>query len=337
VSAYPNQPRSRGGWPEQPPEYTRGQEPGYGPGDYGRDHFEGGRYEPDGYDQDRYEQGGYDQDRYGYDGYGPDSYGQGVPDDYFEGRHYPGNDRQRPRRRKRRGRGLIVLLVIVIILGGAFYFGDGYARSYAEKTVASKLEAQGFPGTPTVTIEGWPFLTQVAERDVKTVTITSGPSTKDKLEISGIHATASGVHITSGFNGATIDSITGDAQVPFSSLSSAMGVSNALNSALGNSGLPASELGLGTSATLSADPSAGTNAVKVTDGSLATTAKITTASGNTIAVQPAGISIAGFPVQLPGFTLRMPDLPMGLTTSGVSVNNQGISIAVSAHDVSLSA
>ncbi|HEY1698609.1 MAG TPA: DUF2993 domain-containing protein [Trebonia sp.] len=328
MSAYPNQPRSRGGWPEQPPEYTRGQEPGYGPGDYGQDYCEGGRYEQDGYDQDRYE----------YDGYGPDRYSQGVPgDDYFEGRHYPDNDRQRPRRRKRRGRGLIVLLVIVIILGGVFYFGDGYARSYAEKTIASKLAAQGFPGTPTVTIEGWPFLTQVAERDVKTVTITSGPSTKDNLEISGIHATASGVHITSSFNGATIDSVTGNAQVPFSSLSSALGVSNALNSALGNSGLPASELGLGTSATLSADPSAGTNAVKVTDGSLVTTAKITTASGNTIMVQPAGISIAGFPVQLPGFTLRMPDLPMGLTVSGVSVDNQGVSIAVTARDTSLSA
>lgn len=332
MSAYPNQPRSRGGWPEQPPEYTHGQEPGYGPGDYGQDNFEGGRYERDGYDQDRYEQGGYGQDRYEYDGYG-----QGDPgDDYFEGRHYRGDDRQRPRRRKRRGRGLIVLLVIVIILGGVFYFGDGYARSYAEKTIASKLAAQGFPGTPAVTIEGWPFLTQVAERDVKTVTITSGPFTKDNLEISGIHATASGVHITSSFNGATIDSITGNAQVPFSSLSSALGVSNALNSALGNSGLPASELGLGTSATLSADPSAGANAVKVSDGSLATTAKITTASGNTIMVQPAGISIAGFPVQLPGFTLRMPNLPMGLTVSGVSVNNQGVSIAVSAHDTSLS-
>lgn len=328
MSAYPNQPRSRDGWPEQPPEYTRGQDPGYGPGDYGQDYCEGDRYEQDGYGQDRYE----------YDGYGPDSYGQGAPgDDYFEGRHYPGNDRQRPRRRKRRGRGLIVLLVIVIILGGVFYFGDGYARSYAEKTIASKLAAQGFPGTPTVTIEGWPFLTQVAERDVKTVTITSGPSTKDNLEISSIHATASGVHITSSFNGATIDSITGNAQVPFSSLSSALGVSNALNSALGNSGLPASELGLGTSATLSADPSAGANAVKVTDGSLVTTAKITTASGNTIMVQPAGISIAGFPVQLPGFTLRMPDLPMGLTVSGVSVSNQGVSIAVAAHNTSLSA
>jgi hypothetical protein len=333
VSAYPNQPRSRGGWPEQPPEYSRGQEPGYGPGDYGHDDFEGSRYERDRYGQDRYE-----QERYGPDGYGPDSYGQGIPeDDYLEGRHYPGDDRQRPRRRRRRGRGLIVLLVIVIILGGAFYFGDGYARSYAEKTIASKMAAQGLPGTPTVTIEGWPFLTQVAERDVKTVKISAGAFTKDNLRISSINATASGVHITSSFNGATIDSITGNAQVAFSSLSSELGVTTALNSALGNSGLPASALGLGTSATLSADPSAGANTVKVTDGSLSTTAKITTASGNTIMVQPAGISVDGFPVQLPSFTLRMPDLPMGLTVSGVSVNNQGVSIAIAAHDTSLSA
>jgi hypothetical protein len=334
MSAYPNQPRSRGGWPEQPPKHSYGQGDAFdGQDAFERDRYDQDRYEQDGYGPDSYEQGGFRDD-----GYGPDSYGQGNPEaDYFEGRRYPGNDRQRPRRRKRRGRGLIVLLVIVIILGGAFYFGDGYARSYAQKTIASKMAAQGFPGTPTVTIEGWPFLTQLAGRDVKTVNISSGAFTKDNLQISSINATASGVHITSSFNGATIDSITGNAQVPFSSLTSALGVSTALNSALGSTGLPASTLGLGSSATLSADPSAGTNTVKVTDGSLSTTAKITTASGNTVMVQPAAISIAGFPVQLPSFSFKMPNLPMGLTVSSVSVNNQGVSIAIAAHDTSLSA
>lgn len=71
------------------------------------------------------------------------------------------------RPKRRRGRGLLITLVILlIIIGGVLFAGDRIGRSYAERMISDKVSDQvanqkATSEKPDVTIEGFPFLTQV--------------------------------------------------------------------------------------------------------------------------------------------------------------------------------
>jgi hypothetical protein len=72
------------------------------------------------------------------------------------------------RRRRRRGRGLLIgLIVLLVIIGIVLFVGDRVGRSYAERIISDKVAEQvsnqkATSEKPDVTIEGFPFLTQVA-------------------------------------------------------------------------------------------------------------------------------------------------------------------------------
>jgi hypothetical protein len=72
------------------------------------------------------------------------------------------------RRPRRRGRGLLIgFIVLLIILGIVLFVGDRVGRSYAERIISDKVAEQvsnqkATSEKPDVTIEGFPFLTQVA-------------------------------------------------------------------------------------------------------------------------------------------------------------------------------
>jgi hypothetical protein len=183
--------------------------------------------------------------------------------------------------------------------------------------IASKIQSDGFPAKPSVTIEGFPFLTQVAARDIRTIDMSAGNVTEDKLDISSINATATGVHINSSFNGATIDNITGTALITFSSLVNAAGAQGI---------------------TISADPSAGANAATVSAGPLSATAQVVRLGANQIGIRMEGLS--GIPASiigsLPNYTFNVPKLPAGLQVQSVSVTQQGVRINIAAQDTTLS-
>ncbi len=70
-------------------------------------------------------------------------------------------------------RALRVLLVIVVILGGLFVAADRVAVNIAEDKAADKIRgSQGLDRTPEVSITGFPFLTQVANRSLDEVDAT---------------------------------------------------------------------------------------------------------------------------------------------------------------------
>jgi hypothetical protein len=262
MSEYPDAPRSpRGGWPNQPPQYSGGQ------------------------------RGGYQQDS-------------------WEPSYYP-------RRRRRRGRGWIALVVILVVLAGIFAIGDQVARSYAQKTIASKIVSSGFPVRPAVNIKGWPFLTQVLGRDIRQVDLSAQNVREGTLDISSIQATALGVHLNSGYNSATVDTINGTGLITFSSLVDAAGANGV---------------------TLAADPSGGPNAAKISAGPLSGTASVKQSGPSSIAIKSD--SIGGIPTSALGslgdYTINVPHLPMGVQVTGVSVESQGVKIKIAAHNTTLS-
>ncbi|GAB7031756.1 DUF2993 domain-containing protein [Streptomyces sp. NPDC021749] len=80
-------------------------------------------------------------------------------------------------------RALKVLLVLVVIFSGLFVAADRVAVNLVEDKAAEKIRSsQGLDRNPEVTIKGFPFLTQVAGRDLQEV----------DAELGGIEARAGG-------------------------------------------------------------------------------------------------------------------------------------------------
>jgi LmeA-like phospholipid-binding len=305
-----NQPRSQGGWPEQPPAY--GQQPlpyGQQPPGYGEQPSAYGQQQPAGYEQTA---------AYGQQ---PPGYGQQDPS-YSEVPPYgevPPSGRSRPRRRRHRGRGLLITLIVLIGLLIAADFG---AKAYAESAIASKIDSSGLGVKPSVSIEGFPFLTQVAARDLKQIDISASNFTVKQVAIRSLNATATGVRPNASFNGATINQINGTLVVSFTTITNLVPVP-----------------GL----TVSADPADGPNAIKLNSSLGGATGKIEQTSPNVITVDVGKLTgLAGLASLLGGssiassYTFDIPKLPAGLVVRSVTVTSQGIVAKASAKNTTLS-
>jgi LmeA-like phospholipid-binding len=224
----------------------------------------------------------------------------------------------------RRGRGwLITLVVIVALLIGA----DFGARAVAESVIASKIEQQGLNSKPDVAIHGFPFLTQLASKDLRQVTITAHNATDGPVTITTINATASAIRLNSyAFSGGTIGSVTGTALISFPALSTTITEQvGALGSLLRGVGLQLSDAG--------PDEVRATVNLVVSSGSA--TWRVTRLSGDALSIQLVGSS--GLPTSLLGsiqnLTVQLPKLPLGLTVNSVAVTPSGVVGALSGHDV----
>jgi hypothetical protein len=213
-----------------------------------------------------------------------------------------------------RGRGrrrLTIAAIIVLVLAAILVVVDRAAAAYAGNQVASQIKSQGFPVKPKVTIEGFPFLTQLAARDFHDVNISASNVSEGPLNVASINASLHGVHINPGLNGATVDSLNGTALITFADLGSAAGVGNGI--------------------TLSA---AGPSEVKaaVNLGFLSGTALAQVARSGTHQINVRVISAGGIPLSALGslqdFTITIPDLPAGMTVQSVSVTGQGLLIDI---------
>jgi hypothetical protein len=223
----------------------------------------------------------------------------------------------RPRRRRRRWP-LITLIVIIVVL----VVGDRAANAYAEDRMASQFQSSlALSGKPHVTIQGFPFLTQLAARNFKTVDVnasneTAGPG--GQLQIASLTATLHGMHIH-GTNSATVDQFTASALVTFTALAHAGGIPQGI--------------------TLAPD---GPNQIKATVDILGfsseATAKVTQVGNDKINVKIT--DFGGVPGDVLGnltdFTITIPKLPAGVTIKSISVTQQGLRLTATGHNTTLS-
>jgi hypothetical protein len=226
---------------------------------------------------------------------------------------------------ERRRHPLRVFLIVLIVLIGLLVAADFAARAFAENKAASEIKQQGFPKKPTVDIEGFPFLTQLAAKDFKDIQISSSNVTEGPLDIASIDATLKNVHINGAFSGGTIDSLNGTATITFTALANAMTAEAGPLGQLAKTGL-----------TLSA---AGPDEVKATLNAVVFTGtaiwRVTTTSGNAINIQLK--STGGVPASLltpvKDVTVKLPTLPLGLQIQGISVNSSGLTGTLTGQDV----
>jgi hypothetical protein len=231
---------------------------------------------------------------------------------------------QTVRRRRRTRRWLIALLVVVVLLVGA----DFAARAVAEQVAATQFQKQGnLSVKPHVTIEGFPFLTQVATKDISNVKVGISNLQEGPVTFTSINANATGIKLRSyAFNSGTIGHINGTALISFKSLG------NTLSSEFGPLGQLLNGAGLNLTA-------AGPDEVKASLDLIVTTGsatwRITRVSGNQLNVRL--VSSSGLdPSLLSGIqnkTISIPALPLGLTLDSLSVTPSGIIGTISGNNV----
>src|SRR5258708_36762356 len=94
---------------------------------------------------------------------------------------------RRPSSGGRRGRRFVIALVIIVVLLVAIDFA---ARTVAENVMAGKIEQQGLQHKPDVSIDGFPFLTQVASRDFGQVNLAAADQPGGPATITSVKPTA---------------------------------------------------------------------------------------------------------------------------------------------------
>jgi hypothetical protein len=231
-----------------------------------------------------------------------------------------------PRRRHRALRNTIIVVLALIVL---FIVGDRLAVLYAQNQVAQQFKDQGgFEGTPSVSIKGFPFLTQVIAHNIHEITITSDKIKAGPVTITNLDANITDVKLNGGFTAGTIGHLDGKALIPFSGLTNALG--GALGGAAG---------GLGDLASGVTIKAAGDNKIKASFDLLivsgSATLKVTREPGNKIHIQL--LSSNGLPSeitnQLKDLTVPIPALPLGMKIQRIQVNGAGISIHVIGNNV----
>jgi hypothetical protein len=199
--------------------------------------------------------------------------------------------------------------------------GDRAANAYTENQMASQMQSSlDLSGKPNVTIQGFPFLTQLAARDFRTVDIsanneTAGPG--GQLEIASLTATLHGMHIH-GFKSATVDQFTASALVTFTALANAGGIPQGVTLSSGGPNTIKASIDLGPLSE-SAD------------------AQITQTGPGQINIKV--VDAGGITSDILGnlnFNVNIPKLPAGVSIKSISVTQQGVRISVAGQNTSLS-
>ena len=217
---------------------------------------------------------------------------------------------------RRRRRWPLILIIVLVVLAGLLVLADRVAVHFANNEFATQIQKQGFSSR---SIQGFPFLTQVAASDFKDVHITATGEKAGPVTIDDINATMKHIKLTSGFKSGTVSSIDGTGLITFGSLAKAG------SSAAGVADLKISK--------------AGKNEAKIT----ANVAGLFTGSGvarvtrvgNKIHVKL--VSAGGLPSELLGglgdFSIPLPNLPMGMTLQSITLNSRGVQVHITGHNI----
>ena len=213
---------------------------------------------------------------------------------------------------------VIVLLILLVI-------GDRVALAVAENQFASQFQSKGFPVKPSVTIEGFPFLTQLAAKDFKKVDIDASNVPAGPVTISSVHATLNGMHLSSLSSGAsaTVDQLNATAFISFGALAAAGG------------------LGGGTGITVTQD---GTDKLKISAGlggifSDTEEAQVTQTGPQTISIKVlnSGGAVGSLLSSFGSFSFNLPKgVPASLRITGLTVNSQGLNVSAAATNATFS-
>jgi hypothetical protein len=218
------------------------------------------------------------------------------------------------------------LIIALVVLLGLLIAGDRIGVVVAQNVMASQIQKnQKLSQKPGVSIAGFPFLTQVASRNFPHVTVDIHGLNASGVPISDIHADLVGVHVNSGFNSATVDSLTATAMLSYTDLS------NAITKQADIGTVTVSQGGAGQlKATYS-----------IAGVSLSGDVAVTLLPGNQIELKYAGAdtSLLNQVIGTPsGFDVKIPlgNLPFGMQLKTLSFTSTDVDIVATGQHVALS-
>lgn len=235
---------------------------------------------------------------------------------------------QAPRKRSR-GRKAVIWIVVVLALLVGLDFG---AKAFAESQAATQIQKQGFPTKPSVSIAGFPFLTQVITRDFHQVTISATNIPEGPIKITSLNVVAQDVKLNSSFNGGTTGPLHGTVLISLGEVGGFLSAAGPLASFLGG--------GSGGGLRIAA---AGNNELKgslnLLGGTVHSSATWKVMSAGPHEIDLKLVQSSGLPSQLlgPAQNIMIPlnSLPAGLQLTGkLSSNSGGIVAHVSANSLS---
>jgi DUF2993 family protein len=231
----------------------------------------------------------------------------------------------RRRGRKRKVRRSVMALFVVIVILILLVIGDRVALAVTENQFASQFQKQGFPVKPSVSISGFPFLTQLAAKDFNTVNISASDVPAGPVTITSLHATINGMHISSYSSSASakVDKLNANAFISFGALAAAGG------------------LGSGSGITVTPD---GTDKLKISAGlggvfTDTEEAQITQDGPQKISVKvlPSSGALGSVLSSFGSFEFGLPKgVPASLKITGLTLNSQGLNVAASATNATFS-
>jgi hypothetical protein len=235
------------------------------------------------------------------------------------------NQPQQLTQRSRGRKWLTWIVVIVVVLVGL----DFGAKALAESKIASQIKSHGFPAKPSVSIAGFPFLTQVAARDIHQITVSSSNMKAGPVTVTSLNVVADSVKVSSSFNGGTTGPVHGTVLISLGALGNALSAAGPLTGFLGGGGLKV----------VSAVNTEVKGSLNLAGGlvSWSATWKVVAAGPDEIELQllsssglPSGLVSSAQDIKLP-----LKSLPLGLQmTGGLNTSSNGIDVDVKADSIS---
>lgn len=226
-------------------------------------------------------------------------------------------------------------MLAVIVLAAVFVGVDRVALLVAERAAANTVQdAQHLDRTPSVSVAGFPFLTQLAAGHFHKLTLAASDLTVGRdgrtVRISRVTANLRGVQVARDLSSVHADTANATAAVSFSDLSDTLG------SPLSYGGPSADGVGRITarrSVSIAGQQISGsvTAEVKIANGSLSFVSPQVSVDGAGSATVPqlladALLSVFGDPIALTR-------LPFGLTVRSVTADQQGVRITLVGSDL----
>jgi hypothetical protein len=219
-------------------------------------------------------------------------------------------------------------LIIVIILAGLLVAADRVAATVADHEIASRVAAAyNLPSKPSVSVRGFPFLTQVAAGNYHEVDLSIGQVASGGVEVDSLDARLTGVRapvsdlLGHSPSGITAAQVSGSGTVPLSSLQNRLPQGVRISQDGGVLRLSGTISYLGVSVPASAVASLGVSASGIT----VTPTSVSLGSGITV---PASVISGQF-----RFVVPVTGLPLHLAVTSVSVTPGGVRVSVTATNV----
>jgi len=240
------------------------------------------------------------------------------PDDRLE---RDDGSRSEPRRRRRWPRNLAIT---VLVFAGLFTAADRIAVGVAENQIASRIQkSQDLASKPSVSINGFPFLTQLVGMKFAKVTLDARGVVRNGVDVTDLRADLRGVKPTDDYKQATIDRLDGTAFFTWADLEHAAALQ-------------------GLDVTLA---DAGDGMVKVSGKILgvrtAVSSRLSLEADNKISVKAVKVdtSIPGLSqVSIPhdfDYTVPVGSMPLGMTLHDFRVASDGVRVSATAQGVTI--